>query len=357
MKNATALIAGFLSLLASLAGSTVRADELYTRDGEHLSGRVVGETAEVVEFESRAFGSLRVPRSSIARLERGSLPESAETGDRSEAPAVPGTPGPEKSGQGKESAKAEGTGNGPEAEAPVTAETKSMDRALLRILQPLRGWKTVFRFGLMARRGRDSDTAVDLRYRTERIHPESREYLLSFGYYRKDDVYVDGTRKTKDNNLEGEFRFRRYFRSRWFFQANTLYYRDPTVNLLNEASQAFGVGYWLLKGKRARLSFGSIAGVQYAEYTSSRGWNFVAGAFQDLQCELPLAFKAREVFYYLQDPWNRSNHILRFNLEISQPLNGVVSLGFVWDYTFAGEEGGNIAKNQHRMGLNLGIHF
>lgn len=342
--------------LASSGGIGLRADDLYTRGGEHLSGQVVAETAEAVEFQSCAFGTVRVPRSVVARLERGSLPAPAETGGRPEAPAVSGSPDPEKTAQGEEPAKAQGAGKGTEAPA-AAAETTAMDRALLHILQPLRGWKSQFRFGLMARRGRDSDTSVDLQYRTERIHPENREYLLSFGYYRKDDVYADGTRKTKDNNLEGEFRFRRYFRSRWFFQANTLYYRDPTVNLLNEASQAFGVGYWLLKGKRARLSLGPVAGIQYAEYTASRGWNFVAGAFQDLQCELPFAFKAREVFYYLQDPWNRSNHILRFNLEISQPLSRVVSLGFVWDYTFAGEEGGNIAKNQHRMGLNLGIHF
>ncbi|MBP7864559.1 MAG: DUF481 domain-containing protein [Acidobacteria bacterium] len=356
-KRAKRMIALLGLLLA--AGSGPRADELYTRGGEHLSGTVVSESAETVAFRSSAFGVLTVPRSAIARLERGASP--APTAAVPTEPAAAVEAGAPAQGSGAVSpappAPAPLAGPASGADAVDAARTRSMEKAFLRILQPFRGWQTVFRFGLMMRRGRDSDVTLDLGYRTEKTIPGNREYLLTFSYYRKDDVNADGSRKAKDDNLDGGFRFRRYLRPRWFFQANTNYYRDPIVNLLNEANQVFGVGYWLLKGGRVRLSVGPFAGVQYAEYTTSRGWHFVAGVFQDLDCKLPFAFRAREVFFYLQDPRNAYNHMLRFNLEISQPLSRVVSLGFVWDYTFAGESGGNVSRNQHRLGLNLGVHF
>ncbi len=361
-KNPKPLIVLLGLLLA--AGSGLRADELYTRGGEHLSGTVVSESAEIVEFNSSAFGVLRVPRSAIARLERGAIPET--TGSTAAKPPADGLsvaqeprPGSLSAGAAMAggTASAAPVGDDSGADAGDSARTRSMENALLKILQPFPGWKTDFRFGLVLRRGRDSDATLDLGYRTEKTVPGNREYLLTFNYYRKDDVSEDGTRKAKDNILDGGIRFRQYFRPRWFLQTNANYYRDPIVNLLNEAYQVFGVGYWLLKGKRAQLSVGPVAGVQYVEYTTSRGWHFVAGIFQDLHCQLPFAFKLREVFFYLQDFKNSANHMLRFNLEISQPLSRVVSLGFVWDYTFAGESGGNIAKNQHRVGLNLGVHF
>lgn len=351
-KTAGWLPVWFLGLVL-LAGANLRADELVTTSGERLVGRVVSETAEYVEFHSDAFGPIRVSRSAIARVERSG--EQAPAAPGSAAPA-PGRVDPAVAENQAAATPAEDQAGTP-APAEAAAEDASRMDTTIRRFYPLKGWKTSFRFGLLARRGTDSDTSIDLGYRSEKIDTRNREYLFEIRYYRKDNVHLDNTRTTSDDNITGEFRFRSHFRPRWFYQTNTRYYRDPMVNLLNEATQTAGVGYWLLDGKQARLSVGPAAGAQYTEYTTESGWHFVAGLYQDLQWKLWESFRIRESIYYIQDPWNKDQQAVRLSMEVTQSLSRVLSLSFSWDYAFEGEVGGNITQNQQRMGLTLGINF
>jgi hypothetical protein len=335
----------------------LRADELYTRGGDRLVGQVITETAEYVEFRSTEIGAVRVPRASIVRLERsGALAEQVETATAPVALAASGTTTPETASVDVSTPVAEKSGEDPPRDVAVEKGAVEMDKRIRRYY-PLRGWKTSFRFGLNLRRGQDSDTALDIGYRSEKIDARKREYHLEFRFYRKDNVETNGQHATKDNSLSAEFRFRKYFRPRWFIQFNTRYYRDPTINLLHEATQSGGVGYWLLRSDRLKLSAGPAAGIQYTEYTNQLGWHFVIGAYQDFQYDLLKSFRIREEAYYFQDPWNKINHAVRTHLELSQKLSRIISIGFAWDYAFEGEVGGNISQNQQRLGLNLGLDF
>lgn len=361
MNRKSALLIGFLGLLLS-AWADLRADELLTTGGERLKGRIVAETPEYVEFLSDALGAVRVARSAIARLERDPSPDpkAAAPGAPVKAPAwtsADASPAvPPESGPTPQTAAAEGARNAPVPDTSTGQESETLNRALRRYY-PLRGWKTSFRFGLMARRGQDSDTSVDLALRSSKTDAKKREYQFEFRFYRKDNVHSDNTRTASDNNLTGEFRVRQNIRPRWFLQSNTRYYRDPVINLLHEGTQTGGAGYWLLAGDRLKLSAGPALGVQYTEYTTELGWHFVAGFYQDLQWQLLESFRIREEIYYFQDPWNTANHAVRLNLEVTQQLSRIMSLSFSWDYSFEGEVGGNITQNQNRLGLNLGIQF
>jgi hypothetical protein len=363
-KHPAMAAAGVICLMI-LAGAAPRADELITRGGDRLIGQILAETPDYVEFHSDDVGTVRVARSAVARLERigpseQGVPPAATAPAGAAAPERPapagGTTVLAKPMSAVPAALGEQAGSAPEPGQATEAEVEQMDETLSRF-NPLRGWKTSFRFGLLSRRGRDSDTSIDLGYRSQKIDSRDREYQLELRYYRKDNVDVDNSRTTSDNNLTGEFRFRSHFRPRWFYQTNTRYYRDPIVNLLNEGTQTGGVGYWLLDGKQARLSVGPAAGIQYTEYTTENGWHFVAGIYQDLEWRFLKSFKIREGIYYLQDPWNKAQHAVRLNLEVSQSLSRILSLGFSWDYSFEGEVGGNVTQNQQRMGLSLGFDF
>jgi putative salt-induced outer membrane protein YdiY len=341
--------AGIAGLLL-VAGAAVRADELQTRGGSRLVGRVIAETLEYVDFQIDDAGTVRIPRAAVARLERSGPPE----------PLADRRPETSVASAGKDqpaSAARAGEGGADSAAGGQAAkQAAEMDRTIRR-WYPLRGWKTSFRFGLTLRRGEDSDTALDLRYRSTKVDARKREYQFEFLFYRKDNVESDGRHVTKDNNLVAEFRLRKDIRPRWFFQSNTRYYRDPTVDLLHEATQTGGVGYRLLQGGRTQLSIGPAAGVQYAEYAADAGWHFVVGAYQDFQYSLLESFRIRQSAYFFQDPWNVASHAVRTHLEVSQKLSKIVSLGFAWDYAFESEVGGNIAQNQQRLGLNLGLDF
>ncbi len=334
--------AAWLIGLLVLPCAALRADELQTKGGDRLVGRVIAETAEYVEFHSAELGTVRVPRAAVARLERTGVPTKAEVTAPPAPAAAPGT----QAGQG-------GNTPGPDAAEKEAAE---MDQTIRR-WYPLRGWKTRFSLGLTLRRGQDSDTSLDVRYRSEKVDRAKREYQFEFNYYRKDNVETDGQHVTKDDNLMAEFRLRKNFRPRWFFQSNTRYYRDPTVELLHEATQSGGVGYWLLNGDHTRLSVGPAAGIQYSDYTTEVGWHFVAGFYQDFQCQLLESFRIREELYFFQDPWNTANHAARAHVEMNQRLSKILSLGLAWDYAFEGEVGGNISQNQQRLGLNIGLDF
>jgi hypothetical protein len=334
---------GFLVLLA-LAGWPVRADDLETKNGERLTGRILSETADSVEFESTTFGKLRVEKKNIVRLERSTPPQ-------------PGAPAEAPAGQ------AVASETPPAAPAPAQPQqakdaTPQKVEWFMHRLDFLKKWKSSLDFGLTYRRGQDSDNNFDIRFRSERLNPLAREYLFEYRYYRKDDVSADGVKTVDDDNTVAEFRFRQALRPRWFFQANARYYRDPMVNLFNEGTLTGGPGYRIFEKPTFKMSVIPAAGAQYADYgPEERGWHFVLGGYQDLQWDFAKFFKIRQTLYFFQDPWNRASHALRFHVEQSQRVSKYFSLGFAYDYTFDGEVGGYIKQNQQRLGVNLGLDF
>ena len=309
---------GFLVLLA-LAGLPVRADDLETKNGERLTGRILNESADSVEFESTTFGKLRVEKKNIVRLERSAPPEpgapAAAPADQAAAsenpPAAPAPAQP-------------GAASGAPPSQPQQAEDAAPQKmeGFMQRLDFLKKWKSSLAFGLTYRRGQDSDNNFDIRFRSERINPLAREYLFEYRYYKKDNVSAEGVKTVDDDNTVAEFRFRQALRPRWFFQANARYYRDPMVNLYNEGTLTGGFGYRIVEKPTFKLSAIPAAGPQYADYgPDEKGWHFVLGGYQDLQWDFAKLFRIRQTLYFFQDPWNRASHALRFHLEQSQRVS------------------------------------
>ncbi len=72
------------------AGTALGADVLLMRNGDRVSGRIVGETSRSVRIET-PYGRLLVPRGTIARIQREGKPEEVLA---SPAPGAPPPPGP-----------------------------------------------------------------------------------------------------------------------------------------------------------------------------------------------------------------------------------------------------------------------
>lgn len=338
-----------------LAFPPIRADELVAKTGERLTGRILSETPEAVEFESAAFGKLRVEKKDISRLER-----TAPTQPDAPAPAAAAQAAPSDQAQPPSGTDPSGTAmNDPSAQdnradAPVKRKFGSFfDR-----INILKKWNSNLTLGLWYRRGQDSDNNTEIRFRSERMVPGPREYLLEYRYYRKDNVASDGAKTVDDDTTLGEFRFRQKLRSRWFFQANSRYYRDPTIELLHEMTLTGGLGYKIVDRPTFKLSAIPAIGPQYADYgPAEQGWHFVVGGYEDLQWDLTKTFKVRQSVYFFQDPFNRASHALRFHLEQVQNIGRFFNFGVSYDYTFDGEVGAHIKQNQQRLGINFGMEF
>jgi putative salt-induced outer membrane protein YdiY len=345
---------GFIVLL-SLVGLPVRADELETRTGELLTGRILSETADCVEFESTTFGKLLVERKDIVRLERDAPPQPGATGSGAAGLAAPPDQAPPASEPSQPGASG-GTPPSQNGQAGQTLQNKM--EGIFDHLGFLKKWKTSVGFGMWYRRGEDSDNNVEIKFRTERLNPLNREYLFEYRYYRKDNVSADGVKTVDDDTTLGEFRFRQKLRPRWFFQANERYYRDPMVNLFNEMTVTGGFGYKVVDRPTFKVSAIPALGAQYADYgAEEKGWHFVLGGYEDLQWDLTQFFKFRQSVYFFQDPFNRASHALRFHLELTQHVTKHFSFGLYFDYTFDGEVGAYIKQNQQRLGINLGMEF
>jgi hypothetical protein len=335
MKTFAALAVPGIVLLAVLASwpRACSADQLVTKTGETLQGVVVKETPEGIEFDSRAFGRLMVPREVILRLERAP-----------EVPAAQQAPEP------KEAA--------PAAAAAATPEPGTIDRvgAFLARINPLKGWKSSFNLGFTARRGEDSDNNLYLRFRSERKADDGDEHLIESRYDYAEDVLQDGVKSKTDELLTASYQYRHDLAKSIFLQSNSSYYRDAITELDHEVTQTGGIGYrWRREWWNTSLT--PAAGVRWRDIDGDTAWQFVVGAYQDLEIRFASTLTLRETLRYLVAPDNQSDYSARLGIELSQKLSKVWALGLRYDYYYDAVVGKDASRLQQRWAATLGLEF
>ena len=290
------------------------------------------ETPEGIVFDSRAFGQLTVPREAILRLERA--PEASA----------------EKAAQPKEAAPAEA--------AAATPEPGTIDRfgAFLARVNPLKGWKSSFNLGFTARRGEDSDNNLYLRFRSERKADDGDEHLIESRYDYAEDVLQDGVKSKTDELLTASYQYRHDLAKAIFLQSNSSYYRDVITELNHEVTQTGGIGYrW--KREKWSTSLTPAAGVRYRDIDGDTAWQFVVGAYQDLEIRFASTLTLRETLRYLVAPDDQSDYSARLGIELSQKLSKVWALGLRYDYSYDAVVGKDASRLQQRWAATLGLEF
>ena len=324
-----------LAAVASLALSA-RADQLVTRTGETLQGAVVEETADTVVFESRAFGKLTVPRESILSLTR-------ET-----AAAEP----PVESSAAAESKPDEATAPGQPAQPePTTAAGRFFAN-----LNPLKGWKSSFFLGFTARRGEDNDNNLNVRFRSEHKAENGDEHLIESRFLYAEDVLDNNLKDKTDELLTASYQYRHGLSAPFYFQSNSGYYRDVIKELDHEVTQTGGLGA-RLERDWWNTSLTPSAGVRYRDISGDTTWQFVVGAYQDLELSFTKTLKLRESLYYLVAPDNTEDYSARLAIEINQKISTIWSLGLRYDYTYDAVVGTTANRTQQRWALLLGLDF
>jgi putative salt-induced outer membrane protein YdiY len=329
----TTLLWTRLGLLLAFASFplSVWSDQLVTNTGETLQGSVVEETADSVVFESRAFGKLTVPRESILSLERG--PAAAQPPTESADAAAP---------------------TAAEAQQPGQAANPGLD--FFTRINPLKGWKSSFFLGFTARRGEDSDNNFNIRFRSERKAESGDEHLLEARFVYAEDVLEDNVRDKTDELLTASYQYRHGLTAPFYFQSNSVYYRDVIRDLDHEVTQTGGVGI-RLKRDRWNTSFTPSAGVRYRDITGDITWQFVVGAYQDFELDLTKTLKLRESLYYLVAPDNMDDYSTRLSIELNQKISTIWSLGLRYDYSYDAVVGTTANHAQQRWALTLGLDF
>lgn len=317
-----ALGAGLTASAASLA------DVLTTRSGEKLIGTVVEESTDEIVFESEAFGRLRIERARVLSVERGAQP-------------VP-TP-------------AEATAE-PAPAAAEPAKPTSGTLAFLARINPLKGWKSTFHLGFVARRGDDSDNDLVVRFRSERATPAGNDHRLQVRYYYAEDVMEDNRKVGTDDQLTADYRYRHGLSEHYFVQSDSRYYRDAIKQMDYEVTQTVGVGY-RTKRDRWNLSLTPAAGVQWRQVAGEEDTHGVVGLYQNFDMALTQTLKVRQDLDYLVSVEDSGDFSSRFGLELNQKIGALWSFALRYDFTYDSIVGKDASEDQQRLAVTLGVDF
>jgi putative salt-induced outer membrane protein YdiY len=320
---------------------TALADTLTTKNGDTLQGTVVEDRPDVVIFDSLTFGRLSIGRDAVVSLQRSSEEKGA---GRSSPPA-----------DGSNAAEAPQSQPGEPSETTARTEPDAVGRFLARI-NPLKGWKTNFNFGFVARRGDDSDNNLNLRLRSERNTPDGDERLITARYDYGEDVLQDGTRSRTDQLFSAQYQYRHGLNEKFFVQSNSTYYRDVIKELFNEATQTVGLGY-RVKGERWRADLTPALGYRVRDISHEWTGAPVVGAYQDYELAITHTLTLRESLQYLVATNDFSDYTLRWYVEINQKLGPVWRLALRYDYGYDAVVGKDAKSLEQRWAFTVGVEF
>ena len=246
----------------------------------------------------------------------------------------------------------------PAAAAATTPEPGTIDRfgAFLARINPLKAWKSSLNLGFTARRGEDSDNNLYLRFRSERKADDGDEHLIESRYDYAEDVLQDGVKSKTDELLTASYQYRHDLAKSIFLQSNSSYYRDVITQLDHEVTQTGGIGYrW--KHEWWNTSLTPAAGVRWRDIDGDTAWQFVVGAYQDLEIRFASTLTLRETLRYLVAPDDQSDYSARLGIELSQKLSKVWALGLRYDYSYDAVVGKDASRLQQRWAATLGLEF
>jgi uncharacterized protein DUF481 len=97
--------------------------------------------------------------------------------------------------------------------------------------------------------------------------------------------------------------------------------------------------------------------VRYRDISGDTSWQFVVGAYQDLELNFTKTLKLRESLYYLVAPDNTDDYTVRLAIDLNQKISTIWSLGLRYDYTYDAVVGTAANRTQQRWALLLGLDF
>jgi len=309
------IVALFAVLMVFLLGAQAAADEVWLKNGDHLTGKVQSLDGGTLLFSTAYAGDLSIKWEEVANLKTDE-PIKVVLGDETTAqgPVSPGE-------AGKVKVKAE------QVAEPVTVEL-----ANIKTINPkppvTKRFRANFGYSLSDGNTNTEDIYADAEFVARTI--ENR-YTIGARYKRSEDEDV----KTEDNAF-GYMKYDHFFTKKWYGYANATAEQDEFKDLDLRATLGVGAGYQFIESQRTNLSL--EGGLSYVDenYIVHEDNNFAAGRW-GLRFDhfiLPESLQYFLVHEGLQSVEDSDDLILYtqtgFRVPFYKSLN--ITAQFNWDY-------------------------
>jgi putative salt-induced outer membrane protein YdiY len=310
------LVFGMLTLLfVAMTWSQAFADEVWLKNGDRLTGKVVSLDAGTLVFKTSYAGDLSIKWEEVVNLKTDE-PIKVVLGDETTAqgPVSPGDPGRVK------------------LKAEQVAEPVTVDLANVKTINPKPPLRTNLRanvgFSMTDGNTDTQDIYADAEFMARTLH---NRFTIGGLYKRSEDEDV----KTEDKAL-GYMKYDHFFTKKWYAYANATGEKDDFKDLDLRATLGAGVGYQFIETDRTNLSV--EGGISYVDenYILAEDNNFMAGRWA-LKFDHFLLPKSLQYFLYhtgLQSVEDSDDLILftqtGFRIPFYKNLN--ITAQFNWEY-------------------------
>ena len=270
------VIAFFALLLVFVTSGQAAADEVWLKNGDHLTGKVLSLEGGTLVFKTAYAGDLSIKWEEVANLKTDE-PIKVVLGDETTAQG-PVSPGEE----GKVTVKAQ------EVAQPIT-----VDLANVKTINPRPPLRMDLRinFGL---------NITDGNTNTQNIYGEGEfvartdknRYTIGAIYSRSEDENV----KTEDSAI-GYMKYDHFFTKKWYGYANATAEKDEFKDLDLRTSLGIGAGYQFIESERTNLSLELGPSYVNEDYIVAEDNSYIAGRW-GLKFEYYILPKSLQYFLY-----------------------------------------------------------
>ena len=243
-------------LFVVLAWGQASADEVWLKNGDRLTGKVVSLDAGTLVFKTSYAGDLSIKWEEVVNLKTDE-PIKVVLGDETTAqgPVSPGD-------SGKVKVKAE-----------QVTEPDTVDLANVKTINPKPPMRTTARVNVGASFTSGNTDTQDIYADGEFIARTDQNRYTIGGLYKSSE---DDNVQTEDKKL-GYMKYDHFFTKKWYGYANTTAEQDEFKDLDLRYTLGIGSGYQFLESERTNLSF--ELGLSYVneDYIVAQDNSFVAG--------------------------------------------------------------------------------
>jgi putative salt-induced outer membrane protein YdiY len=341
-KNLSRLASPFAALLIfavpTLFSATV---ELHLKNGDRLSGELVGRQDGYIIFRSSILGDLKVRETDAVVVATPQTPVESLAG-------IPPAPSTLPRQGAKDTIPASPTPAGPPKTPP---------------------WRGKVEFGFLQQTGRKDNVQISFRGDAERIVGTNTFKLEARA------LYGEQYEETTSDRYDGQFRWRHELSPRTFSQLQTSYTRDKVKLIYYNVEENFGVGYKFVQKPRHTVNAGVGVTAQYRDAAGvEAGTTYLGEIFEDYTYKLTgrLTILQDASVAYSPDERNRyavsgqtavatddtaSNYRLRFNTALQGKVTDRVSLNVRFEYEFDNAILDPKAKVDQRITTSIGYGF
>lgn len=303
-----------------LAAGDLQAAQVFLKNGDRISGKIVGTTEEEHTVETEAFGIVTVPKAALDYV--------VEDGEDKTLP-----PGAAKTGAPPEEGKEAGT-----------------DAKL---------WSGEAAAGFDRRRGNVNTTEITGRFKVHRKRDDA-DRKNEF-HFEANTYYSEEDRKMNARKHYGMTRYAFSFGPglKWYdfykFEADS----DRFSNVDYRLVPSTGLGYWFYDEERTKAMAELGAGIEHTAYRHGKDDETDGVVIPRIYLEKTILKETKvSTDFTLYSPVTEpKDYRLRWESILDEPLSGNLSLRFIVLYEYNADPGTEVEKSDVRFMTSLVYHY